>query len=82
MLQLQWPRLVTLLILVDVRQAEGQRLREEQRQEAARRREEQAAAQQRRKQQSVQFRKRTRTGQPVMKYRIGKVLEQLQSGKV
>lgn len=63
-------------------QAEAQRLREQQLQEAVRRKEEQARAQQRRKQQAAQFRKRTRTGQPVMKYRIDKVLEQLQSGKV
>lgn len=47
-----------------------------------RRKEEQVRARQRRKQQAAQFRKRTRTGQPVMKYRINKVLEQLQSGKV
>ena len=63
-------------------QADAQRLREQRLQEAVRRKEEQARAQQRRKQQAAQFRKRTRTGQPVMKYRIDKVLEQLQSGKV
>jgi rRNA processing len=63
-------------------QAEAQRLKEQKLQEAVRRKEEQARAQQRRKQQAAQFRKRTRTGQPVMKYRIDKVLEQLQSGKV
>jgi rRNA processing len=57
-------------------------MKEQQLQEAKCRKEEQVRAQQRRKQQAAQFRKRTRTGQPVMKYRIDKVLEQLQSGKM
>jgi len=62
-----------------VQQAEAQREKEEKRRAAEARRGEQAKVQQRRKQQSALFRKKTRTGQPVMKYRIGKVLEQLQS---
>lgn len=63
------------------RQEQLRHQKEEQRLAAQRRREEVAQARQRRKQQTTQFRKRTRTGQPVMKYRIGMLLEQLQAGK-
>lgn len=65
----------------EAEQEEQRRQKEEQRLAAEKRREEVAQARQRRKQQTTQFRKRTRTGQPVMKYRIGKVLEKLQVGK-
>lgn len=39
-----------------------------------------AEAEKRRKKQSMQFRKKTKSGQPVMAYRVNKILGQLEAG--
>lgn len=60
------------------RQALEQQSRQSAQQEAAERVSKRAQAFKKRKQHSTQMRKKTRSGQPVMKVRIGKMLEQLQ----
>ena len=55
-------------------------MKDEQRRAAQCRKQELAQASQKRQQQTAMMRKKTRRGQPVMKYRIGKILEHLEQG--